>query len=119
MGRLKGQVPRGKDHPNWKGGIQLTKFVRGRHRTKRRKGIPRRLPAKRIYVDGKYIKESRLVMERHINRKLIRKDVVHHINGNTLDNRIENLFLTDLSKHTKIHFCSAWRLFWDFCEEKK
>lgn len=38
-----------------------------------------------------------------MGRKLESNEVVHHINGNTKDNRIENLEVMTRSEHAKLH----------------
>lgn len=51
-----------------------------------------------------YVREHRLVMEKHINRYMKTNEAIHHINGNKIDNRIENLQIVSTAEHNKITF---------------
>lgn len=53
--------------------------------------------------DRKYILEHRFVIEQSLGKKLSKKDKIHHINGIKDDNRLENLMISDDSKHLKLH----------------
>jgi hypothetical protein len=77
----------GKESHLWKNGM-----------TKSKSGI-------RIYISPKkWIYEHRKVMEEYIGRKLNSTEVVHHINLDSFDNNIDNLYLCkDSQHHGKIH----------------
>jgi len=54
-------------------------------------------------VHGKKRFDHRLIMEKYLGRKLEYEEVVHHINDDPMDNRIENLILTTRQEHMKLH----------------
>ena len=58
---------------------------------------------KAIKVNGKKYDEHRYIMEQHLGRKLKRHEVVHHIDGNTYNNNVDNLKLTTLKEHSRFH----------------
>lgn len=92
---------------------RLGPIVRGRFRRKKRSGgctikdkgyrvisCPCHPNADR---DG-YVLEHRLIMEVFLSRLLSRNEVVHHKDGNKLNNAIENLdLLSSKSEHSRLH----------------
>uniref|UniRef100_A0A6H1ZIY6 Putative homing endonuclease n=1 Tax=viral metagenome TaxID=1070528 RepID=A0A6H1ZIY6_9ZZZZ len=57
------------------------------------------------YIRGKRYKqpEHRFIMEQMLRRKFKPSEAVHHINGDTLDNRPENLIVMTRKEHSSFH----------------
>jgi uncharacterized protein (DUF1330 family) len=92
----------GKDHPMWKGGKTINSQGYCLIKDKEHK-----------YADHQgYVREHRLVMEKHLGRYLLPTEDVHHINGDRTDNRIENLELvTNRSEHIKKYHSQSQNYF--------
>lgn len=58
------------------------------------------------YLNTRRGRIHRILMENHLGRTLGKEEIVHHINGNKQDNRIENLVVMTKSEHHKLH----WRV---------
>lgn len=77
-------------HHSWKGGFMV-------------------YPNGRVFIrieKKKYKARARIVMEEKLGRLLLSNEIVHHINGDPSDDRIENLMLTNRGDHVSGH-CSG------------
>ena len=80
----------GVNNPAWKGGVMMN-----RHHGNYKGAIYVQCPTAFLSMARKdgYVIQHRLMVAQAIGRPLLRTEVVHHINHNSLDNRIENLQL--------------------------
>lgn len=103
------RIRRGKNHYNWKGGIQ-----------KSTQGYIMVYKPEHPFASRKYIKRATLVMEKYLGRYLIPPELVHHKNNIFDDDRIENLQLcANKSEHVKKFHpfpkLNRWAIHYDKC----
>jgi len=81
--QCKGKVLRRENHPMWNGGKSVND----------QGYVLVHAPNHPLSGKRKYVREHRLVVEQALGRYLLQEEVVHHINGDRQDNRLENLQL--------------------------
>lgn len=93
-GRKLPEDKKGANHPSWKGGSYIDAHG-----------------YRMVHIGGEretvnwnhYRKEHIVVMEQSIGRELAKDEVVHHVDGNKLNNELDNLWLTDHKGHRTAH----------------
>jgi hypothetical protein len=91
----KSNETRGKreNSPSWRGGVTFTAGYRCRYQPEH----------PRAHQNG-YVYEHILIAEKGLGRSLVRGEVVHHIDGNKLNNSPDNLaVLQSQAEHVKLH----------------
>jgi len=88
---VKARYPTLENNPNWKGGRGVRSDGYITIRTK----------------NGDEL-EHRFIMEKHLNRKLKRAEIVHHLDGDRANNNIENLEVTSLKEHSALGYTSGY-----------
>lgn len=90
--KCKGIGMRGENHPRWKGSTMQSGYIyiyKPKHPYVTKNG---------------YVFEHRLVFEKFLGRFLKPKEIIHHINENRSDNRLENLmYFENVGQHLKYH----------------
>jgi len=91
--RTRGHSECGKRNKNWKGGKKITKDGY----------VYIYCPTHPCAIRGRYILEHRLVMEKSLNRYLLKRELVHHIDENRDNNNVDNLLVVSSKEHYRIH----------------
>jgi len=85
----------GRKNPNWKSGFVMIKGYRYVY-----------APSHPNATKQGYVLEHRLIVEKNLSRLLKKNEIVHHINGDKLDNGFENLkIFSSVGKHCVAEHC--------------
>ena len=84
----------GSNNPKWKGGIMFDK--------NRKLILSPEHPSPDFLK--KYCYEYRLIMEKHLGRYLTKDEIIHHIDGDVTNNKIENLEVMTRGEHCRLHW---------------
>jgi len=101
--RNRSQRAAGERNSSWKGGRRLTKdgYLL-------------------VWTPDGFILEHRMNMEKHLGRKLLSNEIIHHLNENKLDNRISNLMVcVGNGEHRKQHILKVWSRKYACCSRCK
>lgn len=92
---------KGPEHTQWKGG----RYVHGGYVSVHIETLPEaeREMARKMRPQEGYILEHRLAMAMKLGRPLERREMVHHLNGDKVDNRPENLTVMEWDNHSRKH----------------
>ncbi len=82
---IQNRIKKGEDHYAWRGGMKIQNGYRF------------------IKVGKGYKPEHRIIAEKALGRLLERGEIVHHFNGDRLDNRNKNLLVCTKSYHQCLH----------------
>lgn len=96
----------GKDAGRWKGGRRLNSD-----------GYVMIFNSNYVHPSEKYLREHRIIMEKYLGRNLQSSEIVHHLNHDKADNRIENLVILARGDHPKVHNqkTGRWSRLYDQC----
>jgi len=82
----------GKKHHLWQGGIHKSK----------RGYVFLKIDHPNSNING-YVQEHVYIMSNKLGRKIEKNEIIHHINGDKSDNRLENLILLNNIQHCSAH----------------